>query len=336
MLVSIKIILLAGGQASRYNNLSRQLPTNLQRDKLLSKRGNRYLIEFIVSELHSLGDIIIVTRGEQRKEHYSKLLAHELQNNSIQVIEEGFKNPIGPIGGINSALRICDSSQMVLILPTDLPNVTRDAIRSFTHKAMDAKNFDLVSLVLPNGQVENLILAGHADKIMELSETLIQAKIYRVSSLFRLAQKKRFLNSSSLIKGVNGKETFSDLDSHNSTPEFKTGINEEKFTKTQRIIQNIDFRFKDLSDENHSDPAFFFQQYLNWKINCNEKISTTKSAAIITALLNESNIYRSEGLLSLSLHCLLDAYKVASDGSYLDHFTNISGQISELKKILGE
>ncbi|MFX0170335.1 MAG: NTP transferase domain-containing protein [Candidatus Hodarchaeota archaeon] len=233
-MISTKIILLAGDQASRYNIASRQHSTNPQRDKLLSDRGNRYIIEFIVSELYSLGDIIIVTSGKQRKEQYSELLAQELQNNSIQVIEEVFKNPIGPIGGINLALRICVSSQMVLILPIDLPNVTRKAIKSLTYKAMDTKNFDLVSLVHPNGQVENLILAGYADKIMEFYETLIQAKIYRVSSLFRLAQKKRFLNSSSLIKGVNGKETFSDLDSHNSTPELKTGINEEKFTNTQR------------------------------------------------------------------------------------------------------
>ncbi|MFX0151429.1 MAG: NTP transferase domain-containing protein, partial [Candidatus Hodarchaeota archaeon] len=281
-MVRIKIILLAGGQASRYNNVTHQHSMIQPNDKLLSDRGNKYLIKFIVSELCKLGEIIIVTRGEQRKQHYSTLLAQEIQNNSIQVIEEVFSNSIGPIGGINSALRICDSSQMVLILPTDLPNVTNEIIGIFIDNAMNAKSFDLVSLVHPNGQVENLVLAGYANKIMKLSKSLIEANIYRVSSLYRLAQKKRFLNSLNIVTGINGKEAFKDLDFGDSTRELKAGTDMKEANINQITNQYIDFGFNGFRYENQSDPTFFFYQYLNWKINSYKKSSNAEIPALIT------------------------------------------------------
>ncbi|MFX0151703.1 MAG: hypothetical protein ACFFAJ_13025, partial [Candidatus Hodarchaeota archaeon] len=77
-----------------------------------------------------------------------------------------------------------------------------------------------------------------------------------------------------------------------------------------------------------------FYQYLNWKINSYKKSSNAEIPALITALINESEIYRSKGLYSLSLHCLLDAYKVATDHSYPDQFTNLSVKIANLKKKL--
>ncbi|MFX0125551.1 MAG: hypothetical protein ACFFAE_18155, partial [Candidatus Hodarchaeota archaeon] len=77
-----------------------------------------------------------------------------------------------------------------------------------------------------------------------------------------------------------------------------------------------------------------FYQYLNWKINSYKKSSNAEIPALITTLINESEIYRSKGLYSLSLHCLLDAYKIAIDHPYSDHPTNLSVQITDLKKRL--
>jgi molybdopterin-guanine dinucleotide biosynthesis protein A len=73
MMEKVTIILLAGGEASRYRNSFKPL-TKRHHDKLLSEVGDISLLEYVCFELNSFGNVVVVTRGDQRQLQYSELL----------------------------------------------------------------------------------------------------------------------------------------------------------------------------------------------------------------------------------------------------------------------
>ncbi|UCG02233.1 MAG: NTP transferase domain-containing protein [Candidatus Heimdallarchaeota archaeon] len=295
---NVIFILLAGGEASRYRNSFKSL-TNGHHDKLLSRKGDLSLLEFVCAELKPLGDVIVVTRGEMRKQGYLKLL----EKNNLMVISEDIEKSIGPIGGIHSALKFCKKDQIKFILPADLPNIRRDIIAELITRSSQSKHFDLISLVHPNGQLENLVLISHGDVLSKGSQVLIDRGIFRVSSLIRLILKKRFLNSAYLIKGTQS-STFVDLDFYESKSKINT------FTNPVLISPFIDFGLD--TEIKQKDPTILYHQSLDLITNSKTKHQNRIQAKIIL-LLEESNIYKKKGLLSLSLHCLLDVYKITKD-----------------------
>ncbi|UCG90060.1 MAG: nucleotidyltransferase family protein [Candidatus Heimdallarchaeota archaeon] len=312
----VAIILLAGGEASRYKASLKSLVNNYQ-DKLLSKRGNISLLEFVVGELRPLGDIFIVTKGEERKKRYSALLNEYVQNNDVKIISEHIKKSIGPLGGIYSVLKHCGNIQTTVILPADLPNVKEKVIAELIAKAFHSKSFDLVSLVHPNGQTEHLVLIIRFSELLRASQFLIDMDIHRVSSLIRLISKKRFINSAYLIKDTENNEVFYDLDIPSSIPKIRTSI------KPVVNFPYVDFGLPIVTDEKPEDPSVLYQKFLDLKKNDKSKDQQGKHPSLIALLQKESNIYKERGLLSLSLHCLLDMYKINQDPI-------ISDQIDEL------
>ncbi len=308
----IVIILLAGGEASRYN-FSLKLPTDKPIDKLLSNRDNISLLEFVTDELKPLGDIIIVTRGKKRKQQYFTLLDNHNQDNSVKIVTEDYEKSIGPIGGIYSALKLCNNIQTKVILPADLPNVKQGIIAEFIARASQSVHFDLISLVHPNGQTENLVLVGHGNELLRMVQLLVKAHIYRVSSVIRLISKKRFINTSLLTKDIDVEETFDDLDYYNSILDIKKEDYEKG--KNNNAIKSpfIDFGFHESTDEYKMDPSLLYKQFLHWKNNPSRKNLQERTSSMVDSLLKESIIYKNRGLLSLSLHCLLDAYDINND-----------------------
>ena len=154
------IVLLAGGDAFRYGQ-SLKDPNNSQPDKLLSSHGNTNLLRYVTDELRVLGNLVLVTRGEKRRSCYCTLLNSNNHHQPIAVIREDQRNSIGPLGGIYAALQYYPDIQTRLILPADLPNVRREVISEILMKASQLKHFDIISIVHPNGQVENLLLVMH-------------------------------------------------------------------------------------------------------------------------------------------------------------------------------
>lgn len=318
---SVSIILLAGGEASRYN-ISFDSQKNAHYDKLLSNRGNISLLEYVTNEIRPLGEIIIVTRGEKRKQQYSALVNKEYQNDTVTVITEDRKKTIGPIGGIHSALKLCKKIQTKVILPADLPNVRQDFVAEFIAKASQSEFFDLVSLVHPNGQIENLVLVGHGNELLRASQLLIDKGIYRVSSIPRLISKKRFLNSSYMTKDIDTEEIFNDLDSFSSISKINT-----KYIPVIKF-HSVDFGSDKSTNINHEDPSVLYQQSLDLRIKRTKKDQQKSVSSLVTTLLKESKIYRKKGLLSLSLHCLLDVHRIKEDPI-------IANQINDLIMKLG-
>ncbi|MHA2202350.1 MAG: NTP transferase domain-containing protein [Candidatus Hodarchaeales archaeon] len=318
----VVIILLAGGKASRYRN-SFKPPTNNHHDKLLSKKGDISLLEFVCTELRPLGDIIVATRGKKRKQKYFELLDH----NKITVISEDNEKSIGPIGGICTALNLCKKDQTKIIIPADLPNVRKDVIAELITRSAQSKLFDLISLVHPNGQIENLVLISHSEVLLKTSQFLVSRGIHRVSSLIRLISKKRFLNTAFLIKSSDISEVFDDLDSHELIPEIKA-IHNPVLTSPQ-----IDFGLDINSEKNQKDPSIFYRKYLDLITNHTEK-GQERVPSITTSLLEESIIYKERGLLSLSLHCLLDVYKIKKDPEVKNQINSIMMQLEATERNL--
>ncbi|MFX0123069.1 MAG: molybdenum cofactor guanylyltransferase [Candidatus Hodarchaeota archaeon] len=313
----VTIILLAGGEASRYRNSFKSL-TNSHHDKLLSKKGNISLLEFVCAELRSLGDIIVVTRGEKRKKLYFNLLSQK----RISVISEDTKISIGPLGGIYSALNLCKRDHTKVIIPTDLPNIRKDIITELITRASQSKPFDLISLVHPNGQIENLVLISHSDVLLKSSQFLIDKGIFRVSSLIRLISKKRFLNTTYLMKDTDTAKAFKDLDSHDFNFETKAISNP--------VINSshIDFGLDMNTEINQKDPSILYRKSLDFITNYTKK-DQERITFSISSLLEESNIYRKRGLLSLSLHCLLDAYKLKKDLEVKNQIISLIVQLND-------
>ena len=320
------IILLAGGEASRYN-LSLKLRTDKPYDKLLSNRDNISLLEFVTDELKPLGDIIIVTRGKKRKQQYFALLDNHNQDNTVKIVAEDYEKSIGPIGGIYSALKLCNNIQTKVILPADLPNIRQGIIAEFIARSSQSEHFDLISLVHPNGQTENLVLVGHGNELLRMAQFVVKAHICRVSSVIRLISKKRFINSSLLTKDIDVEETFDDLDFYNSILDIK--IEDHERGKNNNPIKSpfIDFGFHESTDEYKMDPSLLYQQFLNWKTNPSSKNLQERVSLMVDSLLKESIIYKNKGLLSLSLHCLLDAYDINNDPALMEQ---IDGLIMKL------
>ncbi len=316
---NFKIILLAGGEASRYGK-SIQGKINAQNDKLLSFHENKSLIEHVTNELRTLGDLLIVTRGNERKSNYSALLKTENHHYSIKVIKENHEKAIGPLGGIYTALEYYKDIKTKLILPADLPNIRREVIAELMQVVSESGTFDLFAFVHPNGQTENLLMVIDDKNSFSLINSLIKANIHRVSSFFRLISNKRFINSSYLRSIKNNANTiypFSDFDDINPIRTINP-FNKEK--ESHNIIKGpfIDFG---LNNGVSHDPSLLFHKYLDWKRNYSTK--KHKINPVIGILKEESEIYRKNGLLSLSLHCLLDAYKINPD-------PQISNQIGDL------
>ncbi len=320
------IALLAGGDASRYEKSLKDSET-AQTDKLLSVHKNKKLLRYVCDELEGLGDILVVTKDEKRKSCYSAILETETTLSSTNVILEDRKKPIGPLGGIHEALKHCPSNQPKLILPADLPNVKREVIADFLMKASQKKAFDLIALVHSNGQVENLSLVINGTNSLHYVESLIDAGIYRVSSLIRIIPRKCFINSAYLKTNSD----YSDIFDVFRDFDHIYDISDKKMTSpsNQKIFNYVSSPFIEFGEDKLSpqDPCQLFFQFFNWT----KKFPQNKesNSSIIGILKKESEIYRSRGLISISLHCLLDAYKIDKDPSLAEQITNIIYQLEK-------
>ncbi len=321
----IAIVLLAGGQSYRYRS-TLESGLSYHSDKLLSKKDNGSLLEYVVNELKPLGKIYIITRGEKRKKQYSALFSGAISNQSVNVITEESENAIGPLGGIYIALKHLRTTKTKIFLPADLPNIKKQVVGRFISFVLQSSNFDLVGLVHQNGQTENLVLAVQCNELLKTSRLLIKAKIYRVSSLFRYISNKRFVNSSNLVANTKIQKFFTDLDVNHSISK-NTKNNQNIIDHTPLIhLSTVDFT---LNKKNEIDPSKLFQNFFEWKTdNCQEN-----TQLVVGSLLQEAQIYKSKGLLSISLHCLLDAHKLKKDPKIMDQIDQLKTEMRN-KRVL--
>lgn len=320
------IVLLAGGDAFRYGQ-SLKDPNNSQPDKLLSSHGNTNLLRYVTDELRVLGNLVLVTRGEKRRSCYCTLLNSNNHHQPIAVIREDQRNSIGPLGGIYAALQYYPDVQTRLILPADLPNVRREVISEILMKASQLKHFDIISIVHPNGQVENLLLVINGSESLKFINSLIKFGVYRVSSLIRSVSKKCFLNSSFLEStkdGTNIANVFTDLDRIDLVSESQKKVELKIEDKNCIKTSIIDFGSH---NDTSQDPSLLFHRYLDWIGTSSNENNQKEISSMVGILKKESKNYRKKGLLSISLHCLLDAFKLSKD-------IRIAEQIEELKQLL--
>jgi molybdopterin-guanine dinucleotide biosynthesis protein A len=308
------LILLAGGKSSRYNR-SLQKPNTKIVDKLLTYINDKTLLEHVISQIAGLTDeIIIVTRGEKRKSMYEQVLSKTKESYIVKVITEQRKTPIGPLGGICTALEF-DNSNYNLTLPADLPLLERNFVESLIKRTINEK-YELSTLFHPFGQVEHLILALKGNNIKKYCKQLFTANIYRTSSLIRLIPNKQFINLNSFVFQRGFPQILIDLDIENQ----KESRLDEKYDNPSIKEPNILFN-DDLDEKN---PSYFFTKYLQLK---EEKVKLLDTKIMLNYLINESKIYEKAKLFSLSLHCLLDAQKINKNDK-------IAKKISLIKKEL--
>ncbi|MHA1448638.1 MAG: molybdenum cofactor guanylyltransferase [Candidatus Hodarchaeales archaeon] len=295
----IAIILLAGGKSTRFRQLTGENAVN---DKLLIDVNGRTLIEHVSIELRALGDVFIITAGENRYRTYSTLLNNVEKNNRVIVLVENRKTAIGPIGGIYDALDHCKSYMTKIILPADLPHVNKAVIASLIDIAQENNDTDLISLIHPNGQVEHLVIATTGNNLLDITGKIINKKIHRVSSLIRAVSSKFFVNTVHLT----GNNVFVDVD-YSASVQPSIALK-----KINPVVAS-----KKVSFNKEDDPSDLYTEHLR-------ELSENNLTKAIELLKREAEAYTSKGLLSLALHCLLDASKISTD-------TSLESRIGSLK-----
>ncbi|MHA1973693.1 MAG: NTP transferase domain-containing protein [Candidatus Hodarchaeales archaeon] len=320
-MTDIIFILMAGGESKRFcssilnNNLRKipgeQLAKNQQYDKLLSQIPNseRTLLEQVVRELLPIGNILIVTRGQEREKIYSKILSNinQTQNKFIITTEKNHRS-YGPLGGMSHGLSLpqVKNHDIKIILPSDLPHIECSTIERFISKIRHILDYDIIGIIHPNGQVEHLIMAFRDLSILYKINFLLKKGIYRTSSLFRIIPNKCFINSIELRYRNRSVKTFRDYDMISQNYDFKPNIN---MRKQQRIGSPIIiFNRREMSQ----DPSDYYRKFLEFK-----SMRSGQNGLVIEKieklLLKEAEIYLNKKVLSIGLHCLIDAYKITEN-----------------------
>jgi len=292
-LTQTAFIILAGGKSSRFNCQN----DGKLKDKLLSKRGSITILEHVVTQMRLIKiPIYIITRDIERKNIYSDILKNSNYNQEVFIIKESLDKPMGPLGGITTAIQELKEIKTKIFLPADLPYISSlflDKFRTFIEKS----SAELIGLIHPNGQIEHLIFATKGNKIDSIIKTLNLHKITRVSSIMRLLANKQFVQ---LPKG-NFKQVLNDLDHFKEEqPEYALTYNSEELKQ-----------FK--LEKNNLDPCYLYEKYLK-----------TQDYSL---LLKEANFYFTNRLNSLALHALLNYNQFLKEKA-------VEQQIEEIKSML--
>lgn len=334
-MLDVRVIILAGGQSSRYNE-GNNTDKNNNTDKLLSKKGNLTVLEYVIKQTLTFSNhIVVVTRNIDRKNKYFNLIKQNFSNKDLSKITfllEKTDNPIGPLGGIKTSLDYLEENIPVLVIPADLPYITGKILKLFVQSAFDNPKASITSILHSNGQVEHLVIAFMSKYIKKIVDKLYSAKCNRSSSIIRFAQTKKFIKSSYLFSGEKKqKNHLLDLDVY-KVEEFQSNVLFNEDNELQNDIQkdyiaNSDsIIFFDNNDNNN--PSIFYSSYINNIVesNVNSK-EFPQNDQIIKNLMNENQFYQKEGIFSLALHCLLDLNKIIND-------SNTERMIKELKQKL--
>lgn len=265
-------IILAGGKSSRFNSSS----NGKIKDKLLSKRGSITLIEYLILQIKETNmPFYIITRGEDRKKNYLNKLREFREVNNNTIITETFKEPKGPLGGIITAIKSLKNVNTKIFLPADLPYITSTFLLNFKN-FIKGSSSEIIGLVHSNGQIEHLLFATKGKNVNSYQEIIDQHNLTRVSSIMRLCSKKEFIT----LSKNDYKQLLMDSDFFtNEEVKNPTTILSDNFT-SKVIVRNM------------GDPSNIYNQYLK-----------TQNYSL---LLEEAEIYLSNGLNSLALHALLN------------------------------
>jgi molybdopterin-guanine dinucleotide biosynthesis protein A len=273
-------IILAGGKSSRFNN-----PQNSGKvkDKLLSKRGSITLLEHVITQLKSVKiPIFIITRDIERIKIYSDIVKNLKWNEEVFILRESLDNPIGPLGGITTAVQELKEIETKIFLPADLPYISSIFLEKFMIFIRES-SAELIGLLHPNGQIEHLIFASKGKNIDSVIETLTQFEITRVSSIMRLTSNKQFAQ----LSKSKSKCVLTDLDHNNKDhPELSINCTSESFKPFELAKDDI-------------NPSNLYEKFLN-----------TQDYSL---LLKEANFYIDNGLNSLALHTLLNYVQFVDD-----------------------
>ena len=302
------IILLAGGKSSRFTH-ENQLNNSSLRDKLLSSHGNITLLEHVVKELISIAPLKVITRGEDKFKIYSSILE---SYENVSICLERHQPIYGPLGGIYSFLTDFPSDKTKIFIPADLPNIRKHDLNRFIHEVKNSNKFELISIIHPNGQTENLIFAIRGQRLLNDLQYLIKKRIYRVSSLFRLVSHKRFINSLFFESGSDAWKGFVDRDINSQ----RASLIEERKIQIKITEPRIDFG-------SSPDPSKLYRQFLtqnSYEIK-NKDVEFIENQ--IKLLESEFQVYQERGLFSLALHTLFDMAKYYDNPQIKNRIQNL-------------
>ena len=318
-MLDVRVIILAGGQSSRYKKKTINSTTTIE-DKLLSKNGTSTILEHVIKEVLSFSNrILIVTREKERKTKYLSLIKQNFSKeefSKITFLLEESEKPIGPLGGIKTALDYFKGNIPILVIPADLPFIKGPILNKFVNESFTYPKANISSIIHPNGQIEHLVLTFMSGHVKDIIDKLYIAKCKRSSSIIRLASTKKFIRSSCIFE-----EDFSnfnhlrDIDEYRESETYiqsnttKKIMDQHKEKKIQR--SNCIISIQNNKDNNSSS---LYSEYINQiaKKNDNQQMILPIDK-LKTNLWCEMEFYKKFGLISLSLHCLIDLNNLRND-----------------------
>lgn len=318
-MLDIIVIILAGGQSSRYKKKIINSKTTID-DKLLSKKGSSTILEHVIREVLSFSNqILIVTREKERKTKYLSLIKQnfsKIEFSKITFLLEESEKPIGPLGGIKTALDYLKGNIPILVIPADLPFLKGSILNKFLKKSFSNPTAYISSIIHSNGQIEHLVLAFMSEPVKDLIDKLYNARCKRSSSIIRLANTKKFIKSSCIFeKDSTNINHLRDIDEYiEDATYFQSNITEnimdshkEKEIQRSNCIISIQYN-KD------NNPSAYYLDYITQiaKKNDNQQIILPINQLTMD-LWHEMEFYKKVGLLSLSLHCLIDLNNLRND-----------------------
>ncbi|MGC9152318.1 MAG: molybdenum cofactor guanylyltransferase [Vulcanisaeta sp.] len=172
-------VILSGGLSRRF-----QRSGEPWLDKALYIVNGKPMIKSVFDALSEIADhIVIAVNNAERIISYRNLMP-----GAMYVIDDDRLR--GPLAGIYSALTKCDDDYVVIV-PNDMPFITSKAIKPLIRELV---NFEATTYILPNGHIENALMAMRRDEALRYVELLIEYSRSKTFDIIRGLPRVLFMN----------------------------------------------------------------------------------------------------------------------------------------------
>jgi molybdopterin-guanine dinucleotide biosynthesis protein A len=338
-------LILAGGKARRFQTIDA-----IWRDKALAElKGKPLLIHAIENVTNIVDEIVVCVNDEERKAKYTKTLnQHAIKNVDI-VVDEKISHIRGPNLAIMSGLRAVQADYC-LTLPCDMPFLHPKVAE---YMFSEAKGFEVVVPMWPNGRLETLIMVLEHQSSLEITDTLCQLKRPRSDDIPRGASKTLLVSPVKQIKkldpelksfiNINSKEDLTRLQTRHSYGPVKENVQlnmgvfsvsdlqllregakmlqENKLSEAQktfaRCANNFEtcdsFFWSGVSEENQGETLLALSHK-----QAESELAAELDFAGKEAYLRAVNNYRNEAKIFESKRCLLLAERAFADKTWCE------------------
>ncbi len=185
-------LILSGGKAQRF-----QTPQQDWQDKALAELNGKPLLVHAIENVQSVVDeVLVCVNDEERKASYAKVM--ESCGLNVKIVVDEKTGIQGPNVGIMTGLK-ATQADYCLTVPCDMPFLKAEvADYLFTQ----AKGFEVVVPVWPNGTVETLITVLQRPIVLEILKTLCQFERPRADTIPRAASKTLLISPLQTIKNL--------------------------------------------------------------------------------------------------------------------------------------